>query len=257
VLSALGRGARARVGTGATALLVMLAVALVTAPTGAIAASAGGRLRAARLMVVVPDLGLSGLAVHFSGRDVPRHYFFTVLFDVTTSDKRRLCVASDGTRTTWRCTGRIPRAYGSLGIHTVEMDATPTSGKGGFEELSTFLVTDLGVTMAAPATTAPGDTVQLRVTASNGNSVVARGVTVTDVLPPGLRLKKATAPCKAAGARITCGPLRMPARSSRVFVFTTIVTVAHHSRLTDSVSIRGSPDPLHRNDAAHAPITVE
>ena len=84
--------------------------------------------------------------------------------------------------------------YGSLGIHTVEMDATPTSGKGGFEELSTFLVTDLGVTMAAPATTAPGDTVQLRVTASNGNSVVARGVTVTDVLPPGLRLKQATAP---------------------------------------------------------------
>lgn len=120
----------------------------------------------------------------------------------------------------------------------------------------TFLVTDLGVTLAAPATTAPGDTVQLRVTASNGNSVVARGVTVTDALPRGLRLTHATAPCKLARGRVTCGPFRMPARSSRVYVLTTIVNATHATRLTDTVSIRGSPDPFRRNDAAHASIGV-
>ncbi|HEV3329250.1 MAG TPA: hypothetical protein VGZ33_07615 [Acidimicrobiales bacterium] len=245
---------RRRVVEGAVALLVALTFAV-----GAVdlSPSAAANLsRAGREMTVAPSLGLPGLKVRFSGSDVPRHWHFAVLFDVTTSDKRTMCVADSGTSTRWRCTGRVPARYGALGIHTVEMDATPPSVKGGFEELGTFLVTDLGVTMAAPATTAPGDTVQLRVTASNGNSVVARGVTITDALPRGLRLKHATAPCRAARGRITCGPFRMPARSSRVYVFTTIVTAARATRLVDTVSIRGSPDPLRRNDAAHASIGV-
>ena len=230
---------RTRVAAGAlVAALGLGAPALGPVAGGATVA------RAARTMTVAPSLGLPGLAVRFSGTGVPRHLRFTVLFDVTTSDKVRLCVTTNGAATKWRCAGRIPRNYGALGIHTVEMDATTTSGKGGFEELASFLVTDLGVTMASPATTAPGDTVALRVTASNGNSVVARGVTVTDTLPVGLRLKHATAPCKAVRSRITCGPFRMPARSSRVLLFTTIVTVSHPARLTDTVSIRGAPDPL-------------
>jgi uncharacterized repeat protein (TIGR01451 family) len=243
-----------RVVSGAIALLVALAFAVCAVEPPPWAGAA--RPLAGREMTVAPSLGLPGLKVRFSGSGVPRHWHFAVLFDVTTSDKRTLCVAGSGTSTRWRCTGRIPARYGALGIHTVEMDATPASVKGGFEELGTFLVTDLGVTMAAPATTAPGDTVQLRVTASNGNSVVARGVTITDALPRGLRLKHATAPCRVARGRITCGPFRMPARSSRVYVFTTIVTAAGATRLVDTVSIRGSPDPLRRNDAAHASIEV-
>jgi uncharacterized repeat protein (TIGR01451 family) len=235
----------------------MALAALVVLATGSVASSASSVTpRSGRVMTVAPSLGLPGLPVRFSGRDVPRHLHITVLFDVTTKDKRKLCVASNGTRTSWQCVGRIPAAYGPLGIHTVEMDATMTATGSGFEELATFLVTDLGVTMAAPATTAPGDTVQLRVTASNGNSVVARGVTVTDTLPAGLRLTHATRPCMSTGGRVTCGPLRMPARSSRVFVFTTIVSATHRTRFTDTVTIRGSPDPLHRNDAAHASISV-
>jgi uncharacterized repeat protein (TIGR01451 family) len=247
------RAAR-RTTTLTAALLVAIAVMLTARPAASSASSV--RPRASKVMIVVPSLGLPGLPVRFSGRGVPRHLHITVLFDVTTKDKRKLCVASNGARTTWRCVGRIPAHYGSLGIHTVEMDATMTATGTSFEELATFLVTDLGVTMAAPATTAPGDTVQLRVMASNGNSVVARSVTVSDALPAGLRLTHATRPCKSAAGRITCGPLRMPARSSRVFVFTTIVTATHRTRFTDTVTIRGSPDPLHRNDAAHASISV-
>jgi uncharacterized repeat protein (TIGR01451 family) len=242
-----------RTATRVSAILV--AVTVVLGP-GPMASSGTVGPRVARVMTVVPSIGLPGLPVRFSGRDVPRHLHITVLFDVTTKDKRKLCVASNGAHTTWRCVGRIPAHYGSLGIHTVEMDATMTATGVGFEELATFLVTDLGVTMAAPATTAPGDTVQLRVTTSNGNSVVAHGVTVTDALPAALRLTHAPRPCTSAAGHITCGPFRMPARSSRVFVFTTIVAATHRTRFTDTVSIRGSPDPLHRNDAAHAAISV-
>ena len=207
-------------------------------------------------MKVSPSLGLPRIAVRFSGSGVPRHLRITVLYDVTTRDKVRLCSATNGASTAWRCTGRIPAASGALGPHTVEMDATTASGRGGFEELATFLVTDLGVMMAAPASTAPGDTVTLRVTASNGNAAVARGVVVADRLPAGLRLTHATAPCKARRGLVTCGPFRMPARSSRVFVLTTIVTVQHRARLSDTVTIRGSPDPLKRNDVARVVLTV-
>jgi uncharacterized repeat protein (TIGR01451 family) len=209
-----------------------------------------------RTMVVAPSLGLSGVAVRFSGTGVPRNLRFTVLFDVTTRQKVRLCSTTNGASTRWRCTGRIPRGFGTLGPHTVEMDATTASGKGGFEELGTFLVTDLGVLMAAPASTAPGDTVQLRVTASNGNATVARGVRIADLLPAGLRFKRATSPCRVRHDLVTCGPFRMAARSSRVYVITALVSIAHRARLTDSVTIRGSPDPLKRNDAAHVVITV-
>jgi uncharacterized repeat protein (TIGR01451 family) len=237
-----------------------LAVALVTAlitPIALTSLTASAAQRPTRVLDVAPDLGLPGLAVRFSGSGVPRHLHLSVLFDVSTKDKHLLCSTTNGASTKWRCTGRIPRAYGRLGIHTVEMDATPVSGRGaGFEELSTFLVTDLGVTMSAPATTAPGDTVPLRVTVSNGNSVVARGVRVHDALPRGLRLKTSTAPCKVTHGGIECGPLRMPARSTRVFLFTTIVTASHPSRLVDTVTVSGTPDPLHRNDAAHASIRV-
>jgi len=207
-------------------------------------------------MTVAPTLGLPGVAVHFSGGNVPRHLLrITVLFDVTTRDKRPLCSTTNGASTKWRCTGRIPAAYGALGPHTVEMDAT-TSGTGSIVELGTFLVTDLGVMLAAPAATAPGDTVQLRVTASNGNATVARGVHVTDHLPSGLRFVRATAPCKDVRGVVSCGPFRMGARSSRVFVLTTIVTARHHAHLSDAVTIRGAPDPLKRNDGARVVLAV-
>lgn len=232
-------------------------LAALLAPIALTSLTAGAASRPGRVMVVAPDLGLPGLAVRFSGSGVPTHEHLAVLFDVSTKDKHLLCVTTNGRSTRWHCTGRIPRAYGRLGPHTVEMDATPVSGKGaGFEELSTFLVTDLGVTMSASATTAPGDTVPLRVTVSNGNSVVARGVRVHDALPRGLRLERATSPCTVSHGSIECGPFRMAARSTRVFVFTTIVTATHRSRLVDTVTVSGTPDPLHRNDAAHASIGV-
>ncbi|HEV3212900.1 MAG TPA: hypothetical protein VGZ03_05825 [Acidimicrobiales bacterium] len=226
----------------------------------AVAAPAGGAARsphhARHTIVLAPRLGLPGIAVRVSGSGVPKHLRLTVLFDVTTKDKVRLCTTTNGASTRWRCTGRLPAHAGALGPHTVEMDATTLSGKGGFEELSTFLVTDLGVLLAAPASTAPGDTVALRVTASNGNAVRAHGVLVTDRLPSGLRLQHATAPCKLARGVVSCGPFRMGARTSRVFVLTTIVTVAHRARLFDAVTIRGAPDPLRRNDVARISLAV-
>lgn len=243
-----------RAGPFAATLAAALAAGLV-APVAATAAAVHGS-HARRTMAVAPSLGLSGVAVRFSGTGVPRHLRLTVLFDVTTRDKVRLCSTTNGTSTKWRCTGRIPAAYGALGPHTVEMDATTTSGKGGFEELSSFLVSDLGVMMAAPASTAPGDTVQLRITASNGDATTARGVRVNDRLPAGLRFERATAPCKASRGVVSCGPFRMGRRSSRVFVITAIVTAARHAHMSDTVTIRGAPDPLKRNDAARVVLAV-
>jgi uncharacterized repeat protein (TIGR01451 family) len=235
------------------ALAGAAAITVLVAPAAGATAPAS---HPTRTMTLAPSLGLPGVAVHVSGTGVPRHLRLTVLFDVTTRSKVRLCSTTNGARTKWRCTGRLPARYGALGPHTVEMDATPVSGRGGFEELSTFLVTDLGVTMAAPATTAPGDTVQLRVTASNGNATSARGVLVRDYLPAGLRLSHATAPCTHRGGLVSCGPFRMPARTSRTFVLTTIVTVGHRARLSDTATIRGVPDPLKRNDVVRVTLAV-
>jgi uncharacterized repeat protein (TIGR01451 family) len=237
--------------------VVASTVALAVAAVAPAASASVAPARAMRSMSVAPALGLPGAVVRFSGGGVPRHLrLMTVLFDVTTRDKVRLCSTTNGASTKWRCIGRIPAAYGALGPHTVEMDATTASGRGGFEELATFLVTDLGVMMAAPAFTAPGDTVQLRVTASNGIDAVARGVLVADRLPRGLRLKRATSPCRAAKGLVSCGPFRMGPRTSRVFVITTTVTATHPAHLSDTVTIRGSPDPLRRNDAARVVLAV-
>jgi len=243
---------RSGVWRGALAGTAAIAVALA-APASA---ATGPASHARRTMTVAPSLGLPGVAVRVSGTGVPRHLHLSVLFDVTTTNKVRLCTTTNGASTKWRCTGRLPARYGALGPHTVELDATPVSGKGGFEELSTFLVTDLGILMAAPASTAPGDTVQLRVTASNGNATAARGVLVRDYLPTGLRLTHATAPCTERQRLVSCGPFRMGARSSRTFVLTTIVTVEHPAHLSDTATIRGTPDPLKRNDVARVLLAV-
>jgi uncharacterized repeat protein (TIGR01451 family) len=246
---------RPRTSAGRCAAACAAATLALAAATPA-AGAAGVAHHARHTIALAPRLGLPRIAVRISGSGVPRHLRLTVLFDVTTKDKVRLCSTTNGTSTKWHCTGRIPAHAGALGPHTVEMDATTLSGKGGFEELSTFLVTDLGVSLSAPATTAPGDTVQLRVTASNGNAVRAHGVLVTDRLPAGLRLEHATAPCTQAHGVVSCGPFRMAARTSRAFVLTTIVTVAHRARLADAVTIRGAPDPLRRNDVARISLAV-
>lgn len=245
-----------RADRGARRCAVVLAIALVCGLVATAASAAGPSAHSRRTMSVAPALGLPGVAVRFSGQGVPKHLRVTVLFDVTTRDKVRLCSTTNGSSTKWRCTGRIPAGYGALGPHTVEMDATTASGRGGFEELGTFLVTDLGVMMAAPASTAPGDTVQLRVTVSNGDATAARGVRVTDRLPSGLRLTHVTAPCRESRGVVACGPFRMGARSSRVFVLTTIVAAARRAHLVDAVEVRGLPDPLKRNDVARVEITV-
>jgi uncharacterized repeat protein (TIGR01451 family) len=236
---------------------VPVAVALATATlVVSTFASAATPPRAGRVLHVAPALGLAGVAVRFSGADVPRHLTILVYFDVTTRDKRLVCVARNGTSTRWGCTGRIPRAYGALGPHTVEMDASTPTGRGGFEELATFLVTDLGVTVASPASTAPGDTVQLRVTASNGDPTTASDVVVRDQLPAGLRFERATAPCHARAGLIRCGPFRMGPHTSRVLVFTARVTATRPTHLGDRVVLTGHPDPIASNDVVRLAIRV-
>ena len=241
-------------GGALVAAVALVALAFVPAtPSDAAATPAAG---GGRVLGVAPALGLPGLAVRFSGAGVPRRVTYRVYFDVTTSDKVLVCSGTDGTRTTWRCTGRIPHRYGALGLHTVEMDATPATGTHTFEELSTFLVTDLGVTMAAPATTAPGDTVEFRITVANGNATAAHDVRVTDALPAGLRLERASAPCALRAGAVRCGPLRLGVRTTRVLTLTAVVTTAHRTHLFDRVSITGSPDPLRGNDTVRVELTV-
>jgi uncharacterized repeat protein (TIGR01451 family) len=237
-----------------TAIAVSLALATSVL---AVLASTPAAAAPARAMAVAPSLGLAGAQVRFSGADVPKHVSFSVLFDLTTKDKVLLCTGATGTHTTWRCVGTIPAQFGGLGEHTVEMDATTASGTGDFLELSTFLVTDLGVLMTAPPTSAPGGAVALRVTVSNGGATVARGIVVTDQLPAGLRFERATSPCKATTrGLVRCGPFRMSRRSRRAFQLSTLVVAANGARLVDVVSIKGTPDPLRRNDRVRVLIKV-
>ena len=235
----------------------ILVAVLACATTPAIPAHAAPSPHAVhRVLHVAPDLGMPGSGVVFFGQSVPRHVSYRVYFDVTTSDKVPLCGGKTGTATKWRCIGRIPRRFGALGLHTVEMDAVPASGRGGFIELSTFLVTDLGVAMSAPATTAPGDTVQFKITESNGNAVAARGVRLVDGMPAGLHVTKVTAPCRLRHEVVRCGPFNMGVRTQRVITITAIVTARRPTHLFDRVVINGSPDPLHGNDAVRVELTV-
>jgi uncharacterized repeat protein (TIGR01451 family) len=236
---------------------VCLALAMpATALAAARAPARGAPGSIARTMTVAPALGLPGLVVRFSGRHVPVHTIYRIYFDVTTADKVQLCVGNVHAKTSWACAGRIPKRYGSLGLHTVEMDATTPTGRGAFEELSTFLVSDLGVSMASPATTAPGDTVQLKVTIANGNAKAATNVRVHDHLPAGLTIKKVTAPCIQKTGLETCGPMQLRAHTAKVVVITAIVTAGRGTHLVDKATISGSPDPIKRNDTATIELTV-
>jgi len=241
--------------TRASHALAAVGVALVVA-IGVATPATGTAPRVTRVMTVAPSVGLPGTVVRFAGNHVPRHITYRVYFDVTSSDKVLLCLGATRTATSWACAGHIPRRYGALGLHTVEMDATFAPRRGGFEELGTFLVSDLGVTMASPATTAPGDTVQLRLTVANGNARTATNVRLHDRLPTGLAVKKVTAPCVHRAGLVSCGPLRMRAHTTRVFVITAIVTAMRRVHLFDRATVTGTPDPIRRNDAATVELTV-
>jgi uncharacterized repeat protein (TIGR01451 family) len=117
---------------------------------------------------------------------------------------------------------------------------------------------DLAIAKTADPTSAGvGDRVVFTLRITNNGPNIARGVSVSDVLPAGLAFESASSGCSAAGQTVTCTQASLASGAQTTFTMTAVVTAAAIVAVENSASVTSrTPDPDPSNNQSKTRITI-